>query len=633
MVATSTVRRAVALTLLAVVTMTVWATGAPAAADVVGDGACAEVRAARFLPAEGVADTDGAVRVFALQMKQEVRHVETYATFEAKVRCLFEDLVRPELAPDRPNLVVYPEYAGLATLAVGSRGAPARAIAAGPTRGSPDTADEAPGVLQAFGSLAATYADELAYYRTVLAARQLTEDPEAAADPERSFALADPRRSILVAATDTLARAFLAPHAELARREGVYVVSSTPLPELRRSEDPADLAALTDPDLLAGGDVPDHVWVATDARVWNEVWVWAPVAGQTAFSRERFGPLPDDDPRANVIHVNRKAPITPIEEEFLALTEGDTSPANTGPFVLDGVPGLRFSIANSLPAFAWGTGPTETGEDLGEPVPDGQDPCETPAWWMRCLEARGTNVVLQTEANPAPWASYSDPNGNWQPLLWMNSSWRHVADPTVGFAYSVTPWLVGNLVDLPFDGQVSIKRRDNPRPGATRRFVGNAELVPDRDPGSAAPFAGDHDEFVVVAPWVLDEEPSLPVAEHRARLAARAEAMLAGAGGEHENNYLETAVWADLVPPDGDDPDPAGAQVDGTSRAGVSDGTHQGAHGGDDRGDDRAGAPTDSQDGRGVLPATGGGAAWVGLLAMLAAGALRTRSGPARTGA
>jgi hypothetical protein len=477
------------------------------------------VRADRFLPAEGVADAEGAVRTFALQMKQEVRHVESYGSFAAKVRCLFEDLVRPHLDQDGPNLVVYPEYAGLATIAVGSRGAAARAIAEGPTRGHPDAWRDAPGVLQAFGTIAAAYAGPLEHYRTVVAGRQVVDDPEAAGDPERSFALADPRRAILFAATDTVARAFLTPHAALAREEGVHVVSSAPLPELRRSDDPADLLALSDPDLVAAGETPADVWVAADARVWNEVWVWSPDPGQTAFSRERWGELPADDPRANVVHVNRKAPITPIERDFLDLTEGDMSETNTGPFELDGVPGLRFSVANSLPAFAWGTGPTETGEDLGEPVPDGQDPCASPAWWMRCLDARGTNVVLQTEANPAPWGAYSDPNGNWQPLLWMNSSWRHVADGTVGFAYSVTPWLVGNLVDLPFDGQVSIKRRDNPRPGSVRRFVGNGDLLDGVDPEFGAPFAGDKDEFVVVAPWVLDEDPSRSLSEDRDRLA------------------------------------------------------------------------------------------------------------------
>jgi hypothetical protein len=602
------------LAVMLVAAMSVGSAAGPAAADPgTAEVDCAAHRAARSLPAEGVADAAGAVRVFAIQMKQEVRHVETYGTFEAKVRCLFDDLVRPHLADGSPNLVVYPEYAGLATLAIGSRGAPARAIAEGPTRGTPETYRDSPGILQAFGTLATTYAGPLAHYRTTLAARQLAEDPEAAGDPDRSFALADPRRSILVAATDTVARAFLEPHSRLAREESVHVVSSAALPELTRSDDPADLAALTDPDLVASGQPPADVWVAADARLWNEVWVWSPDEGQTAFSEDRFGPLPPDDPRANVIHINRKAPITPIEQEFLALTEGDMSPENTGPFELDGVDGLRFSIANSLPAFAWGTGPTETGEDLGQELPEGQDPCEGPAWWMRCLDARGTNVVLQTEANPAPWAAYSDPNENWQPLLWMNSSWRHVADETVGFAYSVTPWLVGNLVDLPFDGQISIKRRDNPAPAATRRFVGNRALLEGRDPASAAPFAGDKDEFLVVGPWVLDEDPSAPLAEDRARLAERARAMLAGAGGEFENDYLETAVWADLVPPAAaDDPGAAPPGRDGpaTAEEARTDRGRSGRGGADRR-----------------LPATGTGASVVGLGAMVLAVALRDRRG------
>lgn len=525
----------------------VQAAGAAATAQPAPDEDCAELRAARFLPATGVADPDGAVRVFALQVKQEVRHVVSYADFAAKVRCVFEDLVRPHLADDLPNLVVYPEYFGLATLAVGSRGAPAREIAEGPTRGSPDTYQDAPGALQAFGTLAATYAGAQGHYRTVVAARQAADDPDAATDPDRSFALADPRRAILTAATDTVARAFLEPHSRLARAEGVYVVSSAPLPELIRSDDPADVLALSDPDLVAAGEPPDTVWMAADGRVWNEVWVWSPQPGQTAFSRDRYGPLPDDDPRANVLHINRKAPLTPIEQDFLALTEGDMSRDNTGPFRLPDVAGLRFSVANSLPAFAWGTGPTETGEDFGTPFPADQDPCATPASWMRCLDARGTNVVLQTEANSAPWAAYSDPNGNWQPLLWMNSSWRHVADPTVSFAYTVTPWLVGNLVDIPFDGQANIKRRDNPNPADTRRFVGNRHLLGGTDPPFGAPFAGDKDEFVAVAPWVMQEDVALPLAEARERLAARAHAMLAGAGGVEENDYLEMAVWADLV--------------------------------------------------------------------------------------
>jgi hypothetical protein len=588
-----------------------------AGAQPAGAPDCAPVRAQDFLPSAGVAQPDAVVRVHAIQMKQEIRHVETYDTFARKVRCLFADLVRPELAADLPDLVIYPEYAGLATLGTGSRGAPARAIAEGPTRGHPETWQDAPGAVQAFGTLAATYADEQAHYRTVLAARQAVEDPEAAEDPERSFAAADPRRMILVATTDTVARAYLGPFSRLARDEGVFVVSSAALPELRRSGDPQDVAALADPDL----EGVEEVWVAADARVWNEVHVWAPEPGQTEWSRERYGELETDDPRSNLVHINRKAPTTPIEEDFLALTEGDMSRQNTGPFTLDGVPGLRFSVANSLPAFMWGTRePGGYAADFGEPVPPEQDPCADPEWWVRCLDARGTNVIIQTEANPAPWAEYSDPFENWQPLVWMESSWRHAADPTVAFRYTITPWLVGNLVDIPFDGQANIKRRANPRPYEVRHFVGAGEHVGAQDPATTELFAGPKDEFLVTAPWVLEEDPSLDTASDRERLRERAQAMLAGSDSEHENRYLETAVWADLTaPPARSDPDEPDARD-----------PHEAADGDERRsetvvpGPAGAGAP---------LPATGAGPGAAGPLVLAAVSLLllrrRRRSGPA----
>ena len=227
------------------------------------------------------------------------------------------------------------------------------------------------------------------------------------------------------------------------------MVSSTTLPVLTRSEGPADLATLSDPDLLAAGEPSENVWVAADAPVWNNVLMFSPEEGQTEFSRERFEELDEDDPRAS----------------------------------------------------------------------------------------------------PGPWAAYSDPAGNWQPLTWMNSSWRHVADPTVDFSYSITPWLVGSLVDIPFDGQVSIKRRDNPEPAEVRRFVGNRHLVAGEDPQRLEVNAGDKDEFVGLGPWVLDADRETQLAQDRERLGERAHAMLAGSGSEHENDYFKTSVWADLVLP------------------------------------------------------------------------------------
>ena len=64
---------------------------------------------------------------------------------------------------------------------------------------------------------------------------------------------------------------------------------------------------------------------------------------------------------------------------------------------------------------------------------------------------------MQDEANPGEWATYQA--GGWQPLEWMASTWRAVTDPTVHFRYNITPMMVGNLLDLPFDGQSAITAR------------------------------------------------------------------------------------------------------------------------------------------------------------------------------
>src|SRR5207249_2544621 len=94
---------------------------------------CAAARAHRELPPVIRVDPGpGALRVFAMQPKQEIRHVVSYASYRAKIECMIRDYVVPNLAHGRPNLVVFNEDVGLATIATGSRGAATRAIADNP---------------------------------------------------------------------------------------------------------------------------------------------------------------------------------------------------------------------------------------------------------------------------------------------------------------------------------------------------------------------------------------------------------------------------------------------------------------------------------------------------------------------
>jgi hypothetical protein len=133
----------------------------------------------------------------------------------------------------------------------------------------------------------------------------------------------------------------------------------------------------------------------------------------------------------------------------------------------------------------------------------------------------------------------------------MTSTWRAAAERSVEFDYNVTPHMVGNLADLAFDGQSAITQRGlrAPRsaPGPSRcTYVGNRALQPgDRasmviggERQATAPLSGPKREFLAIVPWI-DEGP-------RARLRRIGARLAPGSGDPLENDYLETAVAADL---------------------------------------------------------------------------------------
>ena len=95
--------------------------------------ACIAARAHRSL---GTIEARGSrrhgLRVFPMQLKQEARHVVTYASFRTKIECMIRERVLPRLAHGAPNVVAFNEDVGLITLGTGSRGAEARAIVEDP---------------------------------------------------------------------------------------------------------------------------------------------------------------------------------------------------------------------------------------------------------------------------------------------------------------------------------------------------------------------------------------------------------------------------------------------------------------------------------------------------------------------
>jgi glycerophosphoryl diester phosphodiesterase len=465
---------------------------------------CADTHAANTAkPIRALRPRRRAPRVFALQFKQEIRHVESYEAFRTKVECMIRRYVVPRLAKHRPNVVALTEDVGLMTIATGSRGAAARAM----------LANAGAGVAAGIASIRAAYSKQIAAY-------------------EQRFPQMQPLASTFVGPTDTFARGWMQVFSDMARRYGVYILGSNNQPAFRESTDRSEIAQFADPDLPR----PRSVYVATNGAVYNEVFMWGPR------DVRREGPTP----LRNVVASNKKVPLTPIEQS-LQLSHG---PAG-GPDAVENlrpyrIPRTRARIgfATSLSAFIY-NGPTTTG--FGQGIGAGVNPCgDVRTYYMHCLDALGANLVIQDEANIGRWTGPSA-EGYYQPLVWMSSTWRAVADPEVSFAYNVTPHLVGNLGDLPFDGQTAITQRElrGLRGQRGRRrctYVGNQKFLPAQPEGDAGylrVYAGRKREFLAVAPWVASDRP-------RPALRDISDQLAPGSGDERENDYVETGIIADL---------------------------------------------------------------------------------------
>ena len=438
-------------------------------------------------PVRGHVDDDGALRVFAIQYRLDIAHAVSYESYRAAMRELMDSLVVPNMVEGRPTLVVFPEAVGLPTVAIGARGAAFRALPAAP-------ATTAPAALSAgMAALGAAYERQIVGYVDL-------------------FGEIEPRSALLLAATDTAARAFSKTFSDIATDYGVWVVAGNYQPTYRATTTPEEVATFGDPEVDDG-----VAYVATSPVVTNATFLWSP---------EMTNP---DAPtgETNLVVRNEKIPLTEMELEFLGLSEGPArgEPGRTNAGWVD-VAGFRVGFATSLPAFAYGY-PFGARPEGFDPFADLNDS------YAAAQDALGVEVMIQADANPGPWA-FPVESGAWQPLEWMSSTWRAVADPTVDFRYNVTPMMTGNLVDLMFDGQSSITARDVP--GTPARFVGNSESgTPEYDV-----YAGDKSQFLAVSDWLVDDAP-------RDELVQLTGALSPGSGHLLEGQYIETAIFADLV--------------------------------------------------------------------------------------
>jgi predicted amidohydrolase len=197
-------------------------------------------------------------------MHPTMEDVISQTTWRAFVRRIFARDVVPNLATDRPNLVVFPENATLTAAFIGERGAVARAATSS---------------MAAFTAVLASYVPAIDYYN---------------ARTEPGFPLG---RMLGLVVTDTVWRA-IEPFRELAREHGTWIALTGDLALAERTTDPAAIEALVDP---AETD-RSFAWVAIGDDVHN----------QTLFI----------SPEGEIVHSIRKAYLVPIEEAGLDLDYG-----------------------------------------------------------------------------------------------------------------------------------------------------------------------------------------------------------------------------------------------------------------------------------------------------------------------
>ncbi|UQA61850.1 hypothetical protein [Polyangium aurulentum] len=309
-------------------------------------------------------NTEGA-RVFAVQPRVALEHFESYATYRAHLAGIVDTKIKPCLAKDKPNVIVFPEDTGLPAAFLGSRGQLAR-----------ETSKSA---FAAVLFISSEYQKPIDHYKALWPDSPLPE-------------------GILLGLTDTLWRAFHETNREIAASTGAFVVSSTNVAgKIEKSEDPAEIAALADPDLPS----PSYVYAAREPAVYNTAFVYGP-DGEIVASR-------------------KKPYLIELEETDLALTYGalrEVEPVDLG--------FARLALLTSKDAW----------------MPDMVDR----------LAAQGADVFVQPEAFSGWTVGESANESAWSPDT-LSQSAPAAVRKHAAYRYGVVPHLVGNLFDLVFDGQ------------------------------------------------------------------------------------------------------------------------------------------------------------------------------------
>jgi predicted amidohydrolase len=445
------------------------------------------------------------VRVFTVSPKLDAeRWLDTQAHFRDKFRALFDRRLRGKpgvplvqraagdvashlLGPSKPlqpvrtarDLVTLPEDAGFWAMLIGSRGATARS---------------SPTSVGAVASLLGSYGPQIAYYQDrypELGSRGL------------------PARLLILALTDTYARAAVETFAGLADRYDVYLVAGVTMARHWRvvcddraafnsadpprlpggvrcaAEDPAAVAALGDPDEPAR----DYAYEATGPDAVNMGLVF--------------------DPNGRLISKQAKAYLTPIELPGVGL---DLKPGR-----VSGLGAVRTPV---------GTLGIVTSKDSW--MPDVQAK----------LEQRGVDLLIQPEYFTGDVAGASG-RAPW-PADTLRASGFNDVLRRPGFEAMAMPELTGNFADLAADQQSqSVVRVRSKRARPERALIGQHRAR----------------GFAAISDWVVPDSLRRPIARRRAALREAGEKLLPGSGvacpdpakpGPCENGQVEGVLFKEV---------------------------------------------------------------------------------------
>lgn len=346
----------------------------------------------------------------------------------------------------------------------------------------------------AFLSLLNTYNSRITYYRT-------------------KFQGLAQFQALMIALTDVNYRVVYETYRDIAMTYGVWVSAGVNVAEARRVEsadNPTLVAQLRDPDEPGR----TYAYEATSPEVHNTTMIFRP-DGEVIVPDGNGGIVTAPSMTGGLLRGSiNKSYLVPLELDLLTLAASPVRDLD----VLD-TPLGRLGVVISKDAWM---------VDVNER-----------------LDAKRANLLIQSEAFSA-WAFSDSDDG---PDVLKEGGFGAI-QRFPNLLYNVTPTLVGNLIDVTFDGQNAI--------------IGKRTAVPPGPLSSANAWVGQNPDsgFLTLGAWVIDDpgiaNPSLGLADRRAQLTATGDLLKPRSTtlcpttltvGACRGGYRESIIFTDVDTP------------------------------------------------------------------------------------